>query len=125
MFYFVSLAAAMLYLNMVLLGRRHWAGGERSRGLAGHALARVVAVVVALAADVLIAPLRLRGRPQRRGAAHALARVVRADRQIPADRPVYIEAYYSEDVPREYVQAKVDLLDKLREFAAGRRAGSG
>ena len=44
-FYFVSLAAAMLYLNMVLLGRRHWAGGEASRGRWVHSLVRVVAVV--------------------------------------------------------------------------------
>ena len=32
LFYFLALAAAMLYLNMVLLGRRHWAGGEASQG---------------------------------------------------------------------------------------------
>ncbi len=32
LFYFLGLAVAMLYLNMVLLGRRHWAGGEASRG---------------------------------------------------------------------------------------------
>ena len=45
----------MLYLNMVLLGRRHWAGGEQSRGRWGHAAIRVVAVVVALASlDVLV-----------------------------------------------------------------------
>ena len=31
LFYFVALTVAMLYLNMVLLGRRHWAGGEASR----------------------------------------------------------------------------------------------
>ena len=28
---FLSLAVGMLYVNMVLLGRRHWAGGEQSR----------------------------------------------------------------------------------------------
>ena len=31
-FYFLSLTVGLLYLNMVLLGRRHWAGGEQSRG---------------------------------------------------------------------------------------------
>ena len=30
--YFLSLAAGLLYVNMLLLGRRHWAGGEASRG---------------------------------------------------------------------------------------------
>ena len=40
LFYFVSLAAAMLYLNMVLLGRRHWAGGEASKGRWVHSLVR-------------------------------------------------------------------------------------
>jgi ABC-2 type transport system permease protein len=29
--YFLSFAAAMLYVNMVLLGRRHWAGGQEVR----------------------------------------------------------------------------------------------
>ena len=41
-------------------------------------------------------------------------------RQIPADRPVYIQAYYSPEVPREYVVAKANLLGLLREL---RRAG--
>jgi ABC-2 type transport system permease protein len=31
---------------------------------------------------------------------------------------VYVEAYYSDDVPRDLVQTKLDLLHKLREFAA-------
>ena len=48
LFYFVSLAAAMLYLNMVLLGRRHWAGGEASRGRWLHSAIRFVSVLVAL-----------------------------------------------------------------------------
>src|SRR5262249_44080656 len=38
LFYFIALAAAMLYLNMVLLGRRHWAGGEASKGNWVHSL---------------------------------------------------------------------------------------
>ena len=48
-------------MNMVLLGRRHWAGGEQSRGRWFHLIVRVIAVVVALAGvDVLVARAGLR-----------------------------------------------------------------
>ncbi len=118
--YFVGLAAAMLYLNMVLLGRRHWAGGERSRGLWLHMLTRVVAVVVALAAGEVLVSRYANARLDL--SAEGLHRLspesLRLIRDIPGDRPVYVEAYYSDDVPRELVQTKMDLLSKLREFAA-------
>ena len=53
---------AMLYVNMVLLGRRHWAGGERSKGLWVHSLVRVASVIVALASlNVLVGRLGMRG----------------------------------------------------------------
>ncbi len=61
LFYFVSLAAGMLYVNMVLLGRRHWAGGERSKGLWVYSLIRVASVIVALASlNVLVGRLGMR-----------------------------------------------------------------
>ena len=120
-FYFLAFAAAMLYINMVLLGRRNWAGGERSRGLWFHSILRVVAVIVALGSlDVLIA----RWAPQVHAdvSSEGLHRLspesLRLIRDIPADRPVYVEAYFSDDVPRDYVPTKDDLLNKLREFAA-------
>ncbi len=119
-FYFLTLAGAMLYVNMVLLGRRHWAGGERSRGLGVHAFVRVVCVVAALGAlDVLIGRYaNLRPDLSSEGVHRLSAESLRLIGEIPADRPVYVEAYYSQDVPREYVPTKVDLLNKLREFAA-------
>ncbi len=118
-FYFASLAGAMLYLNMVLLGRRHWAGGERSRGLAGHSMARVVALVVALIGlNVLIS----RSGWRHDNSAEKLFTLSPESRaligQIPADRPVYIQAFTSPQVPREYVEAKANLLGLLREYAA-------
>ena len=118
-FYFLSAAAAMLYLNMILLGRRHWAGGERSRGLAGHSLVRVVALVAALVGlDMLVAR---QGWSKDASAEQifALGDESRAVlKQIPSDRPVYIQAYYSAEVPRDYVPARNTLLGKLREYAA-------
>ena len=74
--YFVGLAAAMLYVNVALVGRRHWAGGERGLGLWGHALVRIAAVVVAvLSLQTLVARAGGPAGPQRRAAQHALGRI--------------------------------------------------
>ncbi|WP_152052462.1 Gldg family protein [Tautonia marina] len=117
--YFVGLAAAMLYVNVALVGRRHWAGGERSAGLWGHALVRIVSVVVVvLSLQTLVA--RAGWRPDL--SAERLNTLSRESRQllreIPSDRPVFIEAFFSPEVPRDYVEAKQNLIGLLKEFAA-------
>ena len=119
--YFVSLAAAMLYVNMVLLGRRHWAGGAESRGRWAHAAVRIVALIVALVSiDVIVQKTlgswRLDLSEEQ---VHTLSATSRKlIRAIPKDRPVFIEAYISPEVPREYVQTRLDLINTLNEFAA-------
>jgi ABC-2 type transport system permease protein len=117
--YFLSLAAAMLYLNMILLGRRHWAGGESSRGRLAHAIVRVVSLVLALVSlSVLVASLGIRFDSSAEGL-HTLSPESRGlIAQIPSDRPVYVQAYYSPDVPREFVATKSELLGLLKEFEA-------
>jgi ABC-2 type transport system permease protein len=117
LFYFLSLAAAMLYLNMVLLGRRHWAGGEASKGRWVHSLARFLSVIVALfSLNVLIERLGVRADASAERL-HTLApESLELVRQIPDDRPVLIQAYYSPEVPREFVETKSDLLGLLKEY---------
>ena len=88
--YFLGVAAAMLYLNMVLLGRRHWAGGEASGGRWLHSVVRFgVADPGPVQPDLLIDRLEL---PPRLDAsareAHTLSREsLELVNQIPADRP--------------------------------------
>ncbi|QEH36375.1 ABC-type uncharacterized transport system [Aquisphaera giovannonii] len=118
-FYFVSLAAAMLYLNMMLLGRRHWAGGEASSGRWVHSAIRFAAVLVSLfSLNLMIEKAGLRkdmsAEKMHTLSADSLALV----RQIPEDKPVLVQAYYSPEVPRDFVQTKSDLLGLLREFEA-------
>ncbi|MGE5757106.1 MAG: Gldg family protein [Planctomycetaceae bacterium] len=117
--YFLSFAAAMLYVNMVLLGRRHWAGGERSRMRWVHSVVRVAAVLVALASlNVLVERLGLRA-DMTAERLHTLSpETLALLKQIPKDRPVLIQAYYSPEVPREYVETKSDLIGLLKEYAA-------
>jgi len=183
--YFLSWAAGMLYLNMVMLSRRHWAGGQASSRRWTHAAVRVAAVALGLVAlnrlvglasarwDFTTTVLLLIGvglgvalfvvrrtvlappdhgrdaspvpallRDLGLGAGVGLLACflagkgdLRADasqerlsslsresidliNQIPADRPVFIQAYLSPQVPREYVETKADLVNLLKEFAA-------
>jgi ABC-2 type transport system permease protein len=119
--YFLALTAAMLYLNMVLLGRRHWAGGSASTLRWLHATVRTLCVGLSLLAICLLAGhLFSSSRADvTQEKLHTLSPISREIIQkIPANRPVFIQAYYSPDVPREFVQTRADLLNTLREVKA-------
>ena len=119
LFYFLGLAVAMLYLNMVLLGRRHWAGGEASRGHWLHSVVRFVAVVLALFSfTVIVDQLGVRADASAEQLHTLSSESIDLIKNIPADRPVLIQAYYSPEVPREYVEVKADLLGLLKEYEA-------
>jgi ABC-2 type transport system permease protein len=119
LFYFLGLAAAMLYLNMVLLGRRHWAGGEASSRHWLHSLVRFAAVVLALfSATVVLEQLGMRADASAEKL-HTLSREsTDLIQNLSAERPVLVQVYYSPDVPREFVETKADLLGLLKEYEA-------
>jgi ABC-2 type transport system permease protein len=117
--YFVSFAVGMLYVNMVLVGRRHWAGGAQSSNHWLHAVVRVGSLLVALAAfTTLMARSGARADVTAERLHTLTPQSIALLKQIPADRPVYIQAYYSPEVPREYIETKNDLLGLLREYGA-------
>ena len=188
--YFLSWAAGLLYLNMVLLSRRQWAGGTASQGRITHALARIAAVAVGLislnvlvgyassARDFLTVVLLLgglaaglvlfvlqmtvfapaaasadagspvpvllrnlglglglgllacfvmgRGGLRLDASQERLSSLSRESLdlidKIDPSHPVYIQAYLSPQVPRDYVDTKDHLINLLREVAA--RGGS-
>jgi ABC-2 type transport system permease protein len=119
-FYFVALAIAMLYLNMVLLGRRHWAGGETRRGHWIHSMVRFAAVIVALFS--LTVAIDHWGIPPADASAEGLHTLSQQSldlvKQISPDRPVLIQAFYSPEVPRDFVEVKADVLGLLKVYEA-------
>jgi ABC-type uncharacterized transport system involved in gliding motility auxiliary subunit/ABC-type transport system involved in multi-copper enzyme maturation permease subunit len=116
-FYFLALAAAMLYLNIALLGRRHWAGGESRGGKWLHAIVRAASVVVALtSAYLLVAKIDWPIDLSSEGLSTLSSESRHLVQEIPANRPVYIQAFLSPEVPRDYVETKANLVALLRSY---------
>ncbi|MEZ5353213.1 MAG: Gldg family protein [Bryobacteraceae bacterium] len=113
--YFAALAAAVLYLNVKLVGRRRW----RSPSLGAHYTVRGLALVTAALALAVIA-----GRSGVRAdvtseQVHSLSDGTRKlIASLDPKRPVSIQAYLSPEVPRAYLDIRNDLSHFLREFAA-------
>src|SRR6185436_19328233 len=124
LWYFLSLAAFFIYLNVMLISRRHWPrlapGPPYSVHVAGRAAATLVALV---AANVLVSrvPVRLDATAER---LHSLsAETLQLLGDLSPDRPVFIQAFVSPDVPQLYVQARENLLSVLREIDSRSKTG--
>ena len=115
--YFVAFAAAMLYLNVTLLGRRHWATGKNAPKLGRHYWVRGAALLVAVAGMTILLG-RLGGRIDTTGERlHSLAPGTRElIASLDSEKPVFIQAYLSPEVPRRYLQTRNNIITMLREF---------
>jgi len=118
--YFLAIVAVMLYLSVVLIGRRHWRGGFEGNSTAGHYAVRfgALALVVISLNVFLTRHDRLRADVSSEG----LNSLARQSRELidglNAKHPVVIEYFISPTVPENYVQSRLNLLSKLREIQA-------
>ncbi len=121
--YFASVTATMLYLNIIVIGRRNWPRRADGYKMGFHHTVRAVAVVVAVVAfNALVGRLspRVDLTAER---LHSLSKETRRLlREIPKDRPVLVQAYLSKNVPTSFVQTRANLTGFLKEFDA---AGGG
>lgn len=121
--YFISLAVFMLYLNLILIGQRHWRGGARGASMGWQYLLRAVSLaLILISANVLAGTIN---RTIDMTAEHVYS-VSKTTKDLLAKitdkRPVTIQAFVSRDVPRDYVPVKTTLLGLLGQYeqASGR-----
>ena len=117
--YFLTILVVMLYLSMVLIGRRHWFSGEKRWTLAGHYSLRTAALAVAALGVVVV----FRHHDARCDVTSARLSSLSPQtcdliRDLKADRPVQIDAFVSPTVPEDYVQTRLNLLSALKELQA-------
>ncbi|MXZ72020.1 MAG: ABC transporter [Acidobacteria bacterium] len=117
--YFDAVTAFFLYLNVLVLSRRHWAPRAGGYPLWLHHVVRAAAVAVALVSvGVLVgrASVRLDVTAEQ---LHSLSPETRAlIDELPADRPVFIQAYISPVAPEPFVQTRSNIISILEEIDA-------
>jgi len=117
--YFAGITAVMLYLNVILVGRRHWPVTTDGRRMGLHFGARAVSMLVVMVAlQVIVARAGVRADLTAEHLHTLSGESKQLLKEIPSDRPVFIQAYISKDVPRDYVQTRENVLSFLREFQA-------
>jgi len=117
--YFFSLTGLMIFLNVLLIGRRHWPIEADGYKMWVHHLVRTVAIAIAvLSINVILsrATMRLDVTSEQ---LHSLSdETEELLNQISEDRPVFIEAFISKTVPQHYVQTRSNVLGFLQEMDA-------
>jgi ABC-2 type transport system permease protein len=117
--YFASIAGVMIYLSMVLIGRRHWQGRVAVVPMTLHYAARCLCLAaIALGLNALAHRYDTR-LDVSSGRLSSLSPRTRALlRELNDARPVFIDAYISPQVPEQYVQTRLNVLNALREMDA-------
>ena len=121
--YFFAIPVVMLYVSMVLIGRRHWFSGEGRSERVAHYVVRTLALVL-IGAGV-VGTLRhhnLRFDATSEKLSSLAPQTVELLQSLKTQRPVQIEAFISPEVPEKYVQPRMTLLRVLGELEA---AGGG
>ncbi len=115
--YFVMITVVMLYLCMVLIGRRHWLGGHNGKSLGPHYVVRALALVLmAVGVNLLVQNWNVRADVTQERLNSVAEQSKKLISELDPKHPIVIEAYISPNVPEEFVETRVNLLNLLREF---------
>jgi ABC-2 type transport system permease protein len=116
--YFLSIIIVMLYVSVILIGRRHWLGGRDGHSMLGHYILRAVALVIGVCGvtfffrnhDFLRADLT---KDKLNSMSHDSLELVR---NLEPKHTIRIDAYISPNVPEAYVQTRLTLIAMLQEL---------
>ncbi len=121
--YFAMIAVVMLYISMVLIGRRHWQARDNGGTLLGHYTIRAIALLclavgvtqIVQSRNLLRADISSEQLSSLSSDTRKLLRELREDSDV---KTIKIDAYVSPQVPAEYLSTKLNFLSTLAELQA-------
>ncbi|MFK7768224.1 MAG: Gldg family protein [Mariniblastus sp.] len=120
--YFLSLTVFMLYLNLIVISKRHWNRGQQF-SIGGQFLIRSIALAVALVSIGFLCNTAISSLWSRADLTSEKlytldqATVTTLEKVKKDDREVTIQAFISKDVPRKFVNAKKQFVGLLRQYS--------
>ena len=114
--YFVCFTLFMLFVNSIMIGKRHWRSSQRS-STALQFVIRAACVGIMLSCATAWAgytALRVDATSEQLFSLSKTTRTILND--LEAERPIEIQAFLSPEVPREYVDTRKQLVGMLRQF---------
>ncbi len=118
--YFTSIASLAIYLNIVVLGRRHWLREKTSTlSMQNHYAFRTVALVVIVISATAIAGYSALRIDVTSEGLHSLSDTTEELlAALPDGQPVLIQAFISPEVPQNMVETRENIIGFLREIDA-------
>ncbi len=115
--FFLGIVAVSLYVAMVLIGRRHWSGRRDESGMGLHYVARTLGLVAAaVGAVLLVRAFDVRADLSQEQISSLAPDTRKLLKSIDPKRSVDVTAYISPQVPEDYAQTRLTLLNMLRQF---------
>ena len=115
--YFISLTIFFLYLNYVVISRRHWNTGEAGNSMGWQYLLRGISLAVILVSVTTLSIGSVKRFDFTQKHLYTLSpTTIKTLKEIDAKRPVRIQAYVSPRVPEEYAAVHRNLVGLLREI---------
>lgn len=123
MTYFLAIAAVMIYVSMILIGRRHWQSRDDGKYMLAHYAARGLALLALTVGLTVI--IQDRNALRADVSTEKLSTLSPDTRELLADlrdnkdvKSIKIDAYVSPQVPTDYTAVKLNLTNTLEEFKA-------
>ena len=121
--YFLALTAVMLYISLVLIGKRHWQARDEGSALGWHYFTRGIALLCLAIGVTQIVQNRNSLRAdisseQLSTLSSDTLKLLKELRDNDESKTIKIDAYVSPRVPTEYVEKKNNFLSTLTEFQA-------
>ena len=120
--YLLMNIAIGFYLSLILIGRRHWFGGRDGISLIGHYCIRGIALfVIAISTNEILEDfntVRWDTTDEQLSALADDTKTLVSKLNSTLERPIHVEAFISQSLPKLYAKTKTDVVSKLNELKA-------
>ena len=114
--YFVGFAIFMLYLNYVVITKRHWQSSERKDMGWQYGLRTICLGAILVSVCSVMGYFAIRGDLTRERLFSLSEATQKALGSLKTEKPVTVQAFISPDVPSDYVAARKQLIGLLRQY---------